>query len=131
MYLPDRESAYIPSTKLSNYLLSLSHPAGRSKARFLLAVGYRPENPEILEQDLLSIAHTVEVAGMPVTDRIEARRRMVSGTHIPHPNITVRRVRAAQFEFERPTNIHLDGRLTTSARALSVRVEPDAIDLWV
>lgn len=74
---------------------------------------------------------TVEVAGMPVTDRIEARRRMVSGTHIPHPNIAVRRVRAAQFEFERPTNIHLDGRLTTSARALSIRVEPDAIDLWV
>ena len=74
---------------------------------------------------------TVEVAGMPVTDRIKARRRMVSGTHIPHPNIAVRRVRAAQFEFERPTNIHLDGRLTTSARALSIRVEPDAIDLWV
>ncbi|MGB1505778.1 MAG: hypothetical protein ACPHDT_09885 [Acidimicrobiales bacterium] len=68
---------------------------------------------------------------MPVTDRIKARRRMVSGTHIPHPNIAVRRVRAAQFEFERPTNIYLDGRLTTSARALSIRVEPDAIDLWV
>jgi hypothetical protein len=48
MHLPDRERAFIPSAKLSNYLLSLSHPAGRSKARFLLAAGYHPENPEIL-----------------------------------------------------------------------------------
>ena len=61
MYLPDRQYAIIPPAKLSNYLLSLSHPAGRSKARFLLAVGYRLERPEILEQDLLSIAHEVEV----------------------------------------------------------------------
>ena len=74
---------------------------------------------------------TVAVVGMAVTDRIKARRRMASGTHIPHPDIAVRRVRAAQFEFERPTNIHLDGRLTASARSLSIRVEPDAIDLWV
>lgn len=64
MYLPDRERAYIPSAKLSNYLLSLSHPAGRSKARFLLAGGYRPENLEVLEQDLLSIAREVEIADM-------------------------------------------------------------------
>lgn len=62
MYLPDRKRAFIPSAKLLNYLLSLSHPAGRSKARFLLAAGYRPESPEILEQDLLSIANEVEVA---------------------------------------------------------------------
>ncbi len=62
MYLPDRERAFIPSAKLISYLLSLSHPAGRSKARFLLAAGYNPESPEILEQDLLSIAYEVEVA---------------------------------------------------------------------
>lgn len=62
MYLPDRERAFISEAKLSHYLLTLSHPAGRSKARFLLAVGYRPENPEILGQALLSIAQKDEVA---------------------------------------------------------------------
>ena len=61
MYLPDRKRAFIPSGKLRDYLFSLSHSAGRSKARFFLAVGYSIENPEILERDLLSIAHEVEV----------------------------------------------------------------------
>ena len=64
MHLPDREHAFIPPAKLSNYLLSLSHPAGRSKARFLLAVGYRMETPEVLEQALLSIAYETEVTDM-------------------------------------------------------------------
>ena len=62
MYLPDRDQAFIPSAKFSRYLLSLSHPTGQAKARFFLAVGYRPENIERLEHDLLSIAHEVEVA---------------------------------------------------------------------
>ena len=61
MHLPDRARAFVPPAKLSDYLLSLSHPAGRSKARFFLAVGYRRENPEVLEQDLLSIAYETEV----------------------------------------------------------------------
>ena len=49
MHLPDREHAFIPPAKLSNYLLSLSHPAGRSQARFLLAVGYRMSPGENLK----------------------------------------------------------------------------------
>ena len=74
---------------------------------------------------------TVEVSDMSLTDRIKARRRLVSGTHVPHPDITVRRPRAAQFDFERPTKVRLDGRVIGSARTLSVRVEPDAVDLWI
>ena len=101
MYLPDRERAFIPRAKLSDYLLSLSHPAGRSKARFLLAVGYRPEYPEILEQDLLSIAYEVEVTDVErsahgvkyvVDGQVEAPRRhliqlrtiwIIEGDHPP------------------------------------------------
>lgn len=37
MILPNRERAYIPEAKLVHYLLSLSHPVGKSKARFVTA----------------------------------------------------------------------------------------------
>lgn len=74
---------------------------------------------------------TVEVTDMSLGDRIKARRRLASGTHEPHPDITVRRPKAAQFDFGRPTKVRLDGRAIGSARTLSVRVEPDAVDLWI
>ena len=74
---------------------------------------------------------TLEVTDMSLADRVKARRRLTSGTHVPHPDITVRRPKAAQFDFDRPTKVRLDGRSIGSARTLSVRVEPDAVDLWI
>lgn len=70
-------------------------------------------------------------ADPPLGDRLKARRRLPAGTHLPHPDITVRRVDAAQIEFAHATPIRLDGHRVGSARALSVRVEPDAVDVWV
>jgi YegS C-terminal NAD kinase beta sandwich-like domain len=64
-------------------------------------------------------------------DRLKARRRLPLGTHLPHPAITVRRVSAAQIEFARPTPIRLDGVRTGTARSLSIRVEPDAVEIWI
>ena len=64
-------------------------------------------------------------------DRLKARRRLPAGTHLPHPGITMHRVDAAQLDFERDTPIFLDGVAAGTARSLSVRVEPDAIDVWV
>ena len=64
-------------------------------------------------------------------DRWKARRRLPSGTHIPHPAIRVRRAGAAQFEFERPTPIHLDGHHEGEATTLSIRLEADAVDVWI
>lgn len=74
---------------------------------------------------------TIEVTDMSVSDRLKARRRLVSGTHLPHPGINVRRPSAAQYDFERPLPIRLDGRPVGTGRSLSVRVEPDAVDIWV
>lgn len=74
---------------------------------------------------------TVEVTDMSFGDRLKARGRLASGTHVPHPDIVVRRPRAAQYEFARPTTVRLDGRSVGTARTLSVRVEPDAVDLWI
>lgn len=59
--------------------------------------------------------------------RLQARRRLRLGTHVPHPGIEQRRVEAMQIEFDRPTPIELDGEPRGSARTLSLRVEADAL----
>ena len=43
MKLPNRERAYVAREKITLYLLSLSNPRGRSKARFFSAFGFRIE----------------------------------------------------------------------------------------
>jgi diacylglycerol kinase family enzyme len=60
-------------------------------------------------------------------ERLEARRRLPTGTHVPHPRITERRVQATQLDLERPTTIFLDGAAVGRARTLSIRVEADAL----
>ncbi|MEO0494900.1 MAG: hypothetical protein AAF081_15950 [Actinomycetota bacterium] len=74
---------------------------------------------------------TLDTTSMSLGDRWRARSRLRLGTHVPHPDITTRRVDAAQYEFERPTPVRLDGRSVGAARTLSVRLEPDAVDVWI
>ncbi|ETX00772.1 MAG: hypothetical protein ETSY1_09950 [Candidatus Entotheonella factor] len=57
MQLPNRFQAYIPSQKLSAYLLSETHPVGRDKAKFFRTLGFNENNLHLLEQGLLTIAH--------------------------------------------------------------------------
>jgi diacylglycerol kinase family enzyme len=64
---------------------------------------------------------------LTVGDRWKARTRLPSGTHLPHPSISERRVAAIQFDLSPPLSIWLDGELLAPAHALSVRVEPDAV----
>ena len=59
-------------------------------------------------------------------DRWKARRRLLTGTHVPHPGITQRRVPAVQLDLDRPTPVWLDGEKVAEASTLSVRIEPDA-----
>jgi len=44
MQLPGIENAVIPENKVRNYLLSLTHLEGRSKARFFSAHGFSDSN---------------------------------------------------------------------------------------
>ncbi|MEM8707879.1 MAG: hypothetical protein AAGE98_15550 [Actinomycetota bacterium] len=74
---------------------------------------------------------TLDTVDLSMGDRWKARRRLPLGTHVPHPAITTRRVDAAQYEFAGPTPIRLDGVVVANARSVSVRVEPDAVDVWV
>ena len=41
-----------PQEKLTGYLLNVSHKRGGPKARLLLSVGYRADDPQRLESDL-------------------------------------------------------------------------------
>jgi YegS C-terminal NAD kinase beta sandwich-like domain len=66
-------------------------------------------------------------AGMTLTDRIKARRRLPTGGHVPHPAIEQSRRAAFQIAFDRPTGVWLDGERVGAATNLSVRVEPDAL----
>ena len=61
MRLPNHEQAQIPPEKLSDYLLSLAHPVGHSKAVFFRALGYDETNIEQFAKDLLGIAQSEEV----------------------------------------------------------------------
>lgn len=66
-------------------------------------------------------------ADLSLDDRLKARRRLLTGTHVPHPAIAQSRVKALQLEFDRPTPIWLDGERVAEARQVSVRIEPDAL----
>jgi len=50
----------VPRAKLTEYLLNPKHPAGGSKARFFVGLGFAPERPEVLEAALLGHAREAE-----------------------------------------------------------------------
>ena len=52
MRVPNADRAIIATDKLTTYLLNVSHKRGGPKARLLLSVGYRSDNPQTLESDL-------------------------------------------------------------------------------
>jgi diacylglycerol kinase family enzyme len=68
---------------------------------------------------------------MPASDRLQARARLRSGTHVPHHGIHQSQVANTQLEFDKPTPVHLDGDVVGSARSVSVRVEPAALRVVV
>lgn len=59
-------------------------------------------------------------------DRLKARYRLPTGTHVPHRAITQRRVDAIQIDLDVPTPVWLDGEKVGIGRHLTIRVEPDA-----
>jgi len=71
MNLPNRENAYVRSEKLTQYLLSESHTTGKSKARYLRAVGFDETNIDLLRQGLLLIAKSFDVINTVTTSHGE------------------------------------------------------------
>lgn len=68
---------------------------------------------------------------LSVGDRWKARRRLPSGTHVPHPGIRQTRPTAWTTELTRPAPVWLDGERVAEAKTLAVRVEPDAVTVVV
>jgi hypothetical protein len=68
-------------------------------------------------------------AAMTLRDRLAARRRIRTGTHVPHPRISTRSVRSASWTFDRPLEVIIDGRRAGRASALSVKVIADAASI--
>lgn len=74
----------------------------------------------------------VEVsAHMPLRTRLQAVRRARTGTHLPHPQITVRQRVEAHLTFPRPLTIYVDGEAWCDAQACTVEVEADAVIVHV
>ena len=59
--LPYSDRAIIPREKLSDYLLSGTHPVGSAKAKFFRGYGFNDDNVELLEEGILLIARSKEV----------------------------------------------------------------------
>jgi YegS C-terminal NAD kinase beta sandwich-like domain len=68
---------------------------------------------------------------MGLGDRLKARKRLASGTHVPHPLIAQRRMSSAEFHLNRSTKIWLDGELVTTLTDFTITVEPDALTIVI
>jgi hypothetical protein len=74
----------------------------------------------------------VDVDGsMSVRARWQVWRRLRSGSHVPHPEITVRRIRAEAFSFDAAVGVWIDGVERSMVRALRVEIDADAALVYV
>ena len=78
MLMPHGERAVVARQKVTEYLLSWDHPVGQHKSRFLVALGFRPTEPEVLIERLLEIARLGEL--VDAVDSAFGRRYVVDGT---------------------------------------------------
>ena len=62
MMLPEAGRARIDRTKVTDYLLSLSHPDGRSKAEFFMRFGFKSGEWQILSDALMAVGASNPVA---------------------------------------------------------------------
>ena len=73
----------------------------------------------------------VEVdTSMTLRNRLQARRRLPHGTHVPHPSIAVRTTTEASWTFARPTPVVIDGVPAGRVRRLTVRAQPDHFAIY-
>ncbi len=70
-------------------------------------------------------------ADLTLSDRWKARSRLRTGTHVPHPQIAVRRAGSAQIDLDPALDIWLDGERIGRGSSVVLRVEPDALDVVV
>jgi hypothetical protein len=67
MKLPRNREAIVPVEKITGYLLSMTHPIGKAKAKYFRKLGYREKNVVQLKEALAAIAVTNEVTEVIAT----------------------------------------------------------------
>lgn len=65
-----------------------------------------------------------------IRQRIEARRRLPRGGHVPHPLIETRSFRSRDWTFQSPLTITVDGVAVGKTSTLTVEVIPDAAVIY-
>jgi putative lipid kinase YegS-like protein len=76
----------------------------------------------------LDVVHVVDLG---LHDRWKAWRRLPTGTHVPHPGISVRPTASADLTLRQPLRVFLDGRPAGTTDHLAIRVEPDALTVCI
>jgi hypothetical protein len=62
---------------------------------------------------------------MSIRQRLQARRRARSGTHLPHPQLRSRTVESMEWEWTSPITVDVDGVARGRCTRLTVEVLPD------
>lgn len=57
----------------------------------------------------------------------KVKKRLPTGSHLPHPRIEQTRSKAVTFEFAQPYDVFVDGEAVARAKHLAVRIVPDAL----
>ncbi len=70
-------------------------------------------------------------ANLSFSDRLKARRRLKSGTHVPHPDIAQKRGNTFDFSLEQPLNLWVDGSQMGEVRSFSIELVPEALAVVV
>ncbi|MCP3988788.1 MAG: hypothetical protein GY724_06930 [Actinomycetia bacterium] len=73
----------------------------------------------------------ITVGQLPLRQRLLARSRATSGSHLPHPRLRTLRRGRWDHVFDRPTPVLLDGRSVGRHRTLEVSVIPNCFTLVV
>jgi len=67
--LPNQKNASVSLSKISDYLISETHPVGKWKAKIFQSHGYTQKNIDSLRDGLLSIANEEEVNDIIICHR--------------------------------------------------------------
>jgi hypothetical protein len=77
-------------------------------------------------------AEVVEVrSSMPRRARLQALRRLPSGSHLPHPDISTSHRSETEYTFDSPLDVYLDGERHGRVSRLRITVESDAYRLHI
>jgi hypothetical protein len=65
VHLPNADRAVVEDAKVRDYLLSATHPVGRFKAVFFVALGFSADRWELLRDTLLDLGRAGDASPAP------------------------------------------------------------------